>query len=134
VILVDYLWDGGRAAVLVDGIGYAEVERGLERHGLDVAEGVVPQLELGIQRHLLFAACRVLLLRICEFLLLAERHMPPPGFYFAVSLTCVASRLQIYIAACKLHSDCTVCPSSSSICSTEYVLLTLDLYMSYVPQ
>ena len=85
------------ARVLVDGIGYAEVERGLERHGLDVAEGVVPQLELGIQRHLLFAACCVLLIRNCEFLLLAERHMPPPGFYFAVSLTCVASRLQIYI-------------------------------------
>jgi hypothetical protein len=47
-----------------------------------------------------------LLLRNCEFLLLAERHMPPPGFYFAVSLTCEASRLQIYIGSPL--ANCTV--------------------------
>jgi len=61
--------------VLVDGVQYAEVQRSLERHGLDVAEGVVPELELRIQHHLLFgAACRVLLLGNCVLLLLAEYH------------------------------------------------------------
>ena len=43
--------------MLVDGVQYAEVQRSLERHGLDVAEGVVPELELGIQRGLLVSAC-----------------------------------------------------------------------------
>jgi hypothetical protein len=83
----DYLWERGGAAVLVDGVRYAEVQRGLERHGLDVAEGVVPELELGVQHHLLFSAC-VLLLSNCK--LLAEHH----GAGLLLCLTCVASWLQ----------------------------------------
>jgi hypothetical protein len=33
--------------VVLDGVGDAEVQSGLERHGLDIAEGVVLELELG---------------------------------------------------------------------------------------
>jgi hypothetical protein len=38
------------ASVVLDGVGDAEVQGGLERHGLDVAEGVVPELELRVQQ------------------------------------------------------------------------------------
>jgi hypothetical protein len=47
-----YLGEGGGATVVVDGVGDAEVYRRSERHGLDVAECVVPELELSIQQGL----------------------------------------------------------------------------------
>lgn len=40
--LGEYLGEGGGAAAAVDGVGDAEVQGRLKRHGLDVAKGVVP--------------------------------------------------------------------------------------------
>ena len=58
----------------VDGVRYAEVYGGLERHGLDKSDGVVPELQLSIQQGLLISACA---------LLLAERHGVGKGFCYA---------------------------------------------------
>ena len=46
----DYLREGSAAAIAVDGIGNAEVQCGFERHGLEEAEGVVPELELSVEQ------------------------------------------------------------------------------------
>lgn len=46
----EYLGEGGGTAVAVDGVGDAGVEGDGERHGLDVAEGVVPELELRLEQ------------------------------------------------------------------------------------
>jgi len=57
-----YLGEGGRSTMAVDGVGDMELERALERHGLDEREGVVPEVELSIKQGLVAASAAVLLL------------------------------------------------------------------------
>ena len=56
-----YLGESGSAAMAMDGVGDAELQRGLERHGLDEGECAVPELELSVEQALLIGA--LLLLR-----------------------------------------------------------------------
>lgn len=51
-----YLTESGGATVVVDGVGDAEVYSGFECHGLDIAQGMVPEIVLSIQQGLIFGA------------------------------------------------------------------------------
>ena len=46
----DYLRQRGAAPVVVDGLGEAKVQGGLECHGFDVGDGVVPKLNLSVEQ------------------------------------------------------------------------------------
>lgn len=61
----DYLGDGGTATMVVDGICNTEVQRGFECHGLDVAKGGVPELQLGVEQRLV-SACGESHSLLCE--------------------------------------------------------------------
>jgi hypothetical protein len=55
-----YLGERGGAAVAVDGVGDAELQRRLERHGLDERERAVPELELSVEQRLLIVVAALL--------------------------------------------------------------------------
>jgi hypothetical protein len=46
----EQLAQGGAPAAAVDGVGDAQVQGALERHGLDVAQGMAPQLPVGCKQ------------------------------------------------------------------------------------
>jgi hypothetical protein len=52
----EYLGERCGAAVVVDGIGDAEVYGGFERHGLDVGKSGVSELKLSVKQSLVSAA------------------------------------------------------------------------------